>query len=56
MSASIFIWVIISSLHPYANFAFAFLIIVIHILYNDHNHITISQEGLAILSFARIRK
>ena len=31
-----------SSLHPYANFAFAFLIIVVHILY--HIRITTRQE------------
>jgi hypothetical protein len=33
-----------SALHPYANFAFAFLIIVVQILYNDHIRITIRQE------------
>ena len=33
-----------SALHPYANFALSFLIIVVHILYNDHIHITIGQE------------
>ena len=33
-----------SALHPYANFAFAFLIIVVHILYNDHIRTTIHQE------------
>ena len=32
-----------SALHPYGSFAFAFLIILVHILYSEHIRIAIRQ-------------